>query len=49
MRMNDTGSSAQREPTLSVDEAQHSSRVREHVVAAIAAAGVAKEQKTAAH
>jgi SAM-dependent MidA family methyltransferase len=37
--MNDTGSSAQREPTLSVDEAEHSSRVREHVVAAIAAAG----------
>jgi SAM-dependent MidA family methyltransferase len=37
--MNDTGSSAQREPTLSAGEADHSSRVREHVVAAIAAAG----------
>ncbi|HMD72685.1 MAG TPA: SAM-dependent methyltransferase [Steroidobacteraceae bacterium] len=37
--MNDTGSPAPREPTLSLEEADHSRRMRERVVAAIGAAG----------
>lgn len=37
--MNDTVSHPQRVPTLSAAEAEHATRVREHLVAAIAAAG----------